>query len=97
MVAVRPQRLEQGVAVHLESEHGFHVTPGVGYRFVLGGSQRADLRKSLTELVLQHSGEVDGQPFAGPSGNGSSAIGMTGPTGVPAGFNPVYGAPSQAR
>jgi hypothetical protein len=32
MVAVvRRQRLEQGVAVHLESQHGFHVTPGVGH------------------------------------------------------------------
>jgi hypothetical protein len=51
MVAVvRLQRLEQGVTVHLESQHGFHVTPGVGYRVVLGSSQRADLRKSLTEL-----------------------------------------------
>ena len=93
----RLQPLIKPMAVHLKSQHRLNVVPGILHRSPFSGRQHADFIKPAPQLPFELLTRKSTTGSAEPVSTALSANGMTGPKDSPAGFKPVYGAPSPAR
>ena len=92
-----PAAPEKAMAVHLESQHRLNVAPGILHRSSLPAASVLTSSSRRPNCPLSSSLRKSITGSAEPVSMALSANGITGPKDSPAGFKPVYGAPSPAR